>query len=343
MLGKTVFKLTVLYSFLFFVIFWSFSLGLYLYLQQSFGQGYVATVNERMQRSVRNNWTYQTFSEFTVMHSDAIVNTSRQVALEHVKKGLFIVNGVLFILIPAVAWLLVGRSLSPMRTILERQKQFVSDASHELLTPLAIAANEIEVTLRQERTANYYVTTLKALKEDILRLSHLIKSLLMLTQHENSTQPLAMQTVEVIDVIGRAIELLTPTAKLKNIRFSIQFPEENVVVNGNNAMLEQLFRNLLDNAVKFSPADKEITVSVVKKKHQVDIAIRDSGPGIPQEYQQKIFDRFFRIDASRSETKGHGLGLAIAKTIAELHHGTITVHSQISKGSTFLVSLPLTS
>ena len=218
MFKRTVFKLTFLYSFLFFILFWSFSFGLYLYLKQSLKQGYATTVNERVRHSVRDNRTYQTFSEFRVVQSKAIVDTSRQVALEHVKKGLFIVNALLFILIPVVAWLLVRRNLSPMRIILERQKQFVSDASHELLTPLTIAANEIEVTLHQERSANYYISTLKALKEDILRLSHLIKNLLMLTQHESLAQPLTMQQVEIIDVVGKVIALLTPAAKSKNVR-----------------------------------------------------------------------------------------------------------------------------
>jgi signal transduction histidine kinase len=105
-------------------------------------------------------------------------------------------------------------------------------------------------------------------------------------------------------------------------------------------MLRRLFLNLIDNAIRYTPSRGEIWIFLATGKRYTQVDIRDTGVGIPAEDQEKIFNRFYRVDVSRSGAKGYGLGLAICKSIVELHHGTITVRSAVGKGSTFTVTLP---
>ncbi len=340
MFKRAVLKLTCFYSFLFFLLFWSFSIGLYAYLDHTFKQGYVTQVKERVRHEVGKTGAYQSFTEFSVEHSNTFFNKSAEVTLENFRKGLISVNLIFILFIPTVAWLLAKKTLSPIRDILQRQKQFVSDASHELLTPLTIISNEIEVALRQQREMSYYVRTLDTIKGEISRLSGLVSNLLILAKHEDTVQSIPMQEVELVDVVGRAVSACARKFQGKAVRYTVNFPEENIVVKGNNTMLEQLFTNLLDNAFKFSPADTNITVSMQKKGRHAEVSIQDKGIGIPKEEQEKIFDRFYRIDTSRTQTQGYGLGLSIARTIVELHGGSIDIHSYAGRGSTFTVTLP---
>ncbi|MFA5119380.1 MAG: HAMP domain-containing sensor histidine kinase [Candidatus Omnitrophota bacterium] len=340
MFNKAVFKLTFYYSLFFFILFWSFSAGLYLYLENSFRGGYVSRVHERFRHEIDSSGRHEVTREFSVTQNNSLLNKSIQLTLENFGKGLFLVNVCLLFLIPAVSWILAKKTLLPLQSNLQKQKRFISDASHELRTPLTIASNEIEVALQQERPAPYYKKTLAAVKEEISRLSTLVASLLLLAQHENTSAKVFMSDVEVIDVISKAVASLRVKLQEKKIRSQMNFPEDNVVVKGNVTMLEQLFVNLIDNAVKFSHEEATITVSIEKKAHHAEISIQDEGMGIKKEEQEKIFDRFYRVDASRTQTKGYGLGLAIAKTIAEVHGGSIAVSSSFGKGSKFIVILP---
>ena len=340
MFKRAVLKLTFLYSFLFFILFWSFSIGLYAHLSQSFKQGYVTKVKERVRHEVNKSGLYQTVTDFSIEHSNTFFNKSAEVTLENFRKGLVLVNLLLLFGIPIISWLLVKKTLSPIREVMQKQKQFLSDASHELLTPLTIAANEIEVALKQQRETSYYVKTLDTLKGEVSRLSTLVSNLLILARHENTSQPISMHEVEIVDLISKVVAALARKFEDKKVRYTINFPEENIVVKGNATMLEQLFTNLIDNAFKFSPVDKSIEISIQKKRQHAEISVQDHGIGIAKDEQQKIFDRFYRVDTSRTQTKGYGLGLSLAKTIVEVHEGSITLHSEPGKGSMFVVTLP---
>ena len=343
MFKRAVLKLTCLYSFLFFVLFWSFSIGLYAYLAHSFERGYITQVKERVRREIGKTGAYQSFTELSIEHSNALFNKSQEVTLENFRRGLILVNIIFLFFIPTVAWLLARKSLSPVNDMLQRQKQFVSDASHELLTPLTIVSNEIDVALKQQRDMSYYVRTLDAMKEEVERLSALVSNLLILAKHEDTARSISMQDVELVDIVSRAVSTCSRKFQEKDLHCKVNFPEENIMVKGNATMLEQLFTNLIDNAFKFSPSGAKITVSMRSKGRHAEVVIQDEGMGIPKERQEKIFDRFYRADTSRTETKGYGLGLAIAQSIAKLHGATIGLHSQIDKGSTFTVTLPALS
>jgi two-component system sensor histidine kinase CiaH len=339
MFKKAVFKLTFFYSFFFFFLFWTFSLGLYVYLERSLQKEFVTQVSERVRHEFQGAQVLG-FSEFSIQHSNTLLNKSREMTLENFRRGLVLVNCLFLFLIPAVSWFLAKRTLSPIQDILQKQKQFVSDASHELRTPLGIAANEIEIALQQERNTSYYRKTLSVLKEEILRLSNLVLNLLTLARHENAGKEIGMQEVALADIISTVIATYRQKSLAQKVLFKVNFPDENIVVKGNPTMLEQLFTNLIDNAIKFSLPERTVTVSIRKKRKHAEVLIQDEGAGIAFEEQKKIFDRFYRSDSSRVQAGGFGLGLSIAKMVAESHGGSISVHSALGKGSTFIVTLP---
>jgi signal transduction histidine kinase len=326
---------------LFFVLFWAFSIGLYAHLSQSFKEGYATKVTERVRHEINKSGSYQAVTDFSIQHTNAFLNKSAEVTLENFRVGLILVNLILLFGIPLTCWLLVKKTLLPIREVMQKHKQFVSDASHELLTPLTIVANEIELALKQKRESSYYVSTLETLKGEISRLSTLVNNLLILARHEGTSQSISMQEVELADVVSKVVSALARKFADKKVRYNINFPEENIVVKGNATMLEQLFTNLIDNAFKFSLTDKSIEISIQKKRQLAEISIQDEGIGIAKDEQEKIFDRFYRVDTSRTKSQGYGLGLSLAKTIAELHAGNITLHSAPGEGSTFTVILPV--
>lgn len=343
MFRKAVIRLTLLYSCLFIVLFWAFSFCLYAYLKNSFKEGYVTRVTERLRSEISSDGSVETREKFFITQSSAVLNKSTEVTLENVRRGLLLINAILFLFIPPLAWVLVIKTLEPVSVILEKQKQFISDASHELRTPLTVAINEIEVSLQQERSLAYYIRTLNTVKEDISGLSELVTNLLLLARHEDNSQPLKMQKVEIVDVLTKILANYSKRFDERKVRYQINFPEENSMVKGNSTMLERAFTNLVDNALKFSAQDSTIIVSIERKGQDVEVIIQDEGIGIETKDQSKIFDRFYRADPSRAQTKGYGLGLAIVKTIIDLHGGSIHLQSSPGKGSIFTVSLPLGS
>jgi len=377
MLKKVVIKLTLFYSCLFLLLFSLFSYGLYAYLKNYFKEGYVRQVNERARNEIKqeqsgesgvfiphlpeypaaccgdecyeeilsagSNTPQESAGFISAAQSRAVFNKTMELTLENFRRGHTLVNAIIFLCIPVFAWFLVVKTLSPVYNIIEKQKRFISDASHELRTPLTAAANEIEITLQQERPPAYYVRTLIALKEDIAQLADLATNLLLLASHEGNAEPVKMQKVEIVDVLTNVIADYAKLCAEKNVRYQINYPEDNCLVKGNAPMLKRVFTNLIDNALKFSPKDSNITVSIQRKRQKVEIIIQDEGIGIAPEYQGKIFDRFYQVDVSRTQTKGYGLGLSIVKTIVDLHKGSVELNSIPGKGSIFTVSLPVSA
>ena len=340
MFKRAVLKLTFLYSFLFCALFWAFSIGLYAHLSRSFKQGYATKVTERVRHEINKSGSYQAFTDFSIEHRKTFLDKSVEVTLENFRNGLILINLILLFGIPLISWLLAKKNLLPIREVMQKHRQFVSDASHELLTPLTVVSNEIEVALKQKREESYYVRTLDTMKGEILRLSNLVNSLLTLARHEAASKSIPMQEIEIVDLISRVAPALVRKFENKGVRYTINYPEENIVVKGNATMLEQLFTNLIDNAFKFSQPRENIEISIQDKKQHAEISVRDHGIGIARSEQEKIFDRFYRVDASRAKSQGYGLGLSLAKAIVQLHSGTISLDSTPGQGSVFTVNLP---
>ncbi len=220
-------------------------------------------------------------------------------------------------------------------------RQFSADASHELRTPLTVVRGEIELALRSKKTPEEYRRVLESALEEILRLTTIIDNLLTLAKAEQGlTQP-NFSAVDLKDLVEELYEDSTILAQWKHITVSLESLSSMTIV-GDRVRLHQLFLNLIDNAIKYTPEGGAVVLAMERKNGAAVFSVRDTGIGIPAEDQGKIFDRFYRVDKARSrELGGTGLGLSIAKWIVELHRGTITVTSEPGVGSTFVVRLPL--
>jgi len=236
----------------------------------------------------------------------------------------------------------LNQMLSRLETALETQKRFAADASHELRTPLTALRGEIEVALRRDRTAEEYVRVLDSALEEAERLSRLAEDLLTLTRSEAGVLEPQIQEVDLAERVGRTVSRLSQEAAEKEILISGP-GEEAVTAEVDPDLFDRLVWNLLGNALKFSPRGGTVDIGLTNDHQGAVLEIADTGPGIPEDQLEKIFERFFRTDKARThggDTSGTGLGLAIAKAIVELHRGGISAENRPGKGAVFRVTLP---
>jgi signal transduction histidine kinase len=239
-----------------------------------------------------------------------------------------------------LSYWLAKRTIRPIQQALEAQTRFTADASHELRTPLSVMQTGIETLRRNPAT-----TKQEALKlldsnlEEVSKLRSLAEGLLQLAR--SNGKPLAMQPVAVGDIAGDAIDRVSGAAKSKRITVLNDVAEAKVL--GDQGSLIELIVILLDNAIKYSEPDSLVTLASRKAGRLVELAVSDKGRGIAPQDIGHIFERFYRADKSRSniDVEGHGLGLSIAKQIADAHKTEIKVVSTPDKGTTFIVSLQL--
>lgn len=215
-------------------------------------------------------------------------------------------------------------------------RNFTSDAAHELRSPLAVLRTEAEIALRRERTAEELRAVVTTTLMETRRLGDIVEQLLALGRHDAGIQPMLSDEVPISAVLKDVMARLTPMAAAKGVTLESQILP-NVLVLGNDIWLSQLFSNLLDNAVKFTEAGGRVTVSGALADGWLSLQIADTGIGLLPEQLDQVFERFYRADESREHNKGSGLGLAICKSIVESHGGTISVTSQPSEGSIFVV------
>jgi heavy metal sensor kinase len=231
--------------------------------------------------------------------------------------------------------------LDRLERAFQRQRQFTADAAHELRTPLSIMQTGLDVTLSQERSLPEYQAVLLSVQEEVQRLTHLANALLILARAETHELPLAMRTIDVSRLLDTLVEQFSSAAEEKHIRLRCEISSV-LFIEGDEDRLIQVVFNLLDNALKYTPEGGEVRVIARRVEYVVKIEIQDTGPGIPVEEQVHIFDRFYRLDSARNRNRGgFGLGLAIAKHIVDLHHGTIRVDSESRQGTQFIISLPI--
>jgi len=219
-------------------------------------------------------------------------------------------------------------------------QRFSADASHELRTPLTVMRGEIEVALRKKGLLGETKRLLTSIHDELVRLSSIVESLMTLIKSESGRLVLRFDEVELSTMIKEISEDAQVLASRKKIKVDLGRVEP-VKVRGDAARLRQLFLNLVENAVKYTPPRGKVTLSVEHSTGGASVSVQDTGIGIPRRDQTKIFDRFYRVkQESSGDVSGSGLGLAIAKWIAEAHRGTIDVKSEPRKGSTFTVLLP---
>jgi heavy metal sensor kinase len=220
----------------------------------------------------------------------------------------------------------------------DRQRRFTADASHELRTPLTAVRGQIDVALERPRDAAEYQRVLRAVNAQVDRMTRLVAGLLMLARTEAGALPVQRDHVRVRELVESVALQVRPLADAKGLAVQVE-PATEVTLVADEDLLLQLLLNLADNAVRYTHAGS-ITLGWQLRDGTVELSVSDTGPGIPPEHRERIFERFHRVEADRSEA-GSGLGLAICKWIAEAHGGTIRVEEGAGSGSRFVVALPV--
>ena len=244
----------------------------------------------------------------------------------------------------------LGRLAGTFNEMLERLDRsfeelriFTADAAHELRTPLAVLRSTLDVALQADRSPERYAEVLRDATEDVERLSVLADRLLLLSKEDSRIAVVPDVPIDVAQTLTRSVSIMQTAAAKKGITLAIA-QSEDVTIRGDEDRLNQVWVNLLDNAIKFSSPNSEVAIHVTSTKDSVSIVIEDCGSGIPPDQVHRVFDRFYRVDPSRNRvTGGAGLGLAICKAIITAHAGTIQVSKTSTLGTSILVKLPLDS
>jgi two-component system sensor histidine kinase CiaH len=315
----------------------------------------LASAQRALQARAQRYATVRVEGSSVRVYNVPVVRSGNVVAIVQVARSQYFVNAAVtrIVLVAVIAGLiglaissgagywLAGRTLQPIAQALERQRNFVADASHELRTPLTVMLTNAELLTRHpERPLADYQDVVQDMVAEIERLSRLVADLLTLARADQGKAQLALGSVdlgEIAEIVARRFASLGE-AKGIAVRTAI---EAGVVVVGDRDRLLQLAVILVDNAVRYTAAGG-VLIRVAREGREAVLVVSDTGPGIAPEHLPHIFERFYRTDAARSsEDGGVGLGLALADWIVRAHHGHIRVDSEVGKGSTFTVKLPL--
>jgi two-component system, OmpR family, sensor kinase len=235
----------------------------------------------------------------------------------------------------------INRLLSRLDQSFAAMRGFVADASHELRTPLAIIRAETDVSLSQDRSRAEYKESLGTIQDETGHLTRLVDDLLNLARADAGHQPLQEEEFYLNDTLEECFRAVQPLARSKNIKLDIVC-QSDVAFRGDQELIRRMISNLLDNATRYTPEGGSIVASIDVESAIAHLKISDTGIGIPEEYTDRVFERFFRVDKARSRADGgYGLGLSIVKWVAEAHRGSVQLSTRVDEGCTFTVSLPL--
>ena len=340
MFGKARLKLTAWYLLIIMAISISFSVAMYRVLTgefervqriQQFRQQHVPPPppNLRVDQDSHQNHFYS-----YVLDPELVEETKGRILIM-----LLLINGGILVLSSLAGYFLAGVTLKPIQEMVDEQNRFITDASHELRTPITSLRTELEVSLRDKKISPTTKEILTSNLEDVNALQILADKLIHLAQYQKNISNLSI--VSLKEVLQDSVKKVSSLGKHKHITFKTAFAD--ATLKGDKSSLTELFVIFLDNAVKYSKKNTIVYITADVTSKQAKIQIADEGIGIPEKDLPHIFERFYKVDKSRSKTTsdGFGLGLSIAKQIIEQHGGTIQVKSTEEKGTTFTITLPV--
>lgn len=239
----------------------------------------------------------------------------------------------------------INHLLDEIAEHLKRKRDFVANAAHELRTPVTAIQSSVQVALERQRTQQEYEELLWLINDECRHLGQLVNQLLLLAEAQSEVLRVSFAPVQLDELVQRIVDMIGPVAEDRGVTVHYTICQ-TATINGNRQTLRQLLTNLVENAVKFTPAGGrvEITLDVDGNLQIAQIIVADTGIGIAEEHLPHIFDRFYRVEKTRNrgdEAQGNGLGLSICQAIVYQHRGAIRVESTLGKGTRFIVTFPL--
>jgi signal transduction histidine kinase len=286
-----------------------------------------------------NNWAFIKESYIDGYRIVFLDITSRISILTNLVYTFLIVAFVMLIIIFFISRFFANKSIKPIKEAFDKQKQFIEDASHELKTPLAVINTNVDVLLNENDNMNTQSKWLYYIKSEVQRMTKLTNDLLYLTQIDSSDIKMFFSDFDLSETVENVILTMEAVIFENNILLDYDI-EPNLLIHGNNEQIKQVIIILLDNALKYTNPNDKVYVTLKKYNNNIVLSVTNSGKGIPEEYIDKLFDRFYRVDKSRSRNSGgYGLGLAIAKSIIKQHGGKISAKSVLNASTTFSIEL----
>ena len=236
--------------------------------------------------------------------------------------------------------LLVRKSTAPVQRSMEQMRRFMADAAHELRTPITLLRTRAEVAAGQEREPSRDAAAFQAIEREAARLGDITGELLTLARADAGEWPVVRETLYLDDAVAGAVDATRARADQRRVFVEVGAFDE-ARISGDTALVRQLLLIVLDNALKFTPAGGRVRLDVSAQNGRAAVVVTDTGLGIPAEQLPHVFERFYRGDRARHEAEGAGLGLAIARWIAEVHGADIAITSQPGHGTRVAISFPL--
>ncbi len=256
---------------------------------------------------------------------------------------LVLVNGFLLLIAGTLSYRLAEWTLNPLKKSYERERSFLADASHELRTPLSILKAEFENELIDSKKNPRKIVKIESNLEEVNRMSNLVNDLLTISRlSENETKSdETYSKINILEEIESTTRRLKQLADTQNVLISTSLPTHPIIIKSNKTLLENILLNCIKNSIIYNRPGGDISVALKDNNDTVKIIIKDSGIGISKDNLDKIFDRFYRVDKSRSrQTGGSGLGLSIVKSSIDKLCGTIDIESEVGVGTKITLSIP---